>query len=124
MRTLLFQNNVHNTEPIELPNHEQRAVNITVRRGLKWSDLRVGDTVILHETGAADPPCGGEVFATIFDIKVMCFNDLMNYNRMLLLEHDPACQNYQGLFSVMRHVYDGFLQHELVTLVFYEVMTP
>lgn len=123
MRTLLFQNNVHNTEPIEIRGEEKpRAVNLTVRKGLKWSTLGVGEIVEVAETGA--PPiemCGDKVTATIYDIKVMPFNTLMNYQRLLKLEHDPYCQNYPGLFETMRKVYDGFLQHELVTLVFYEL---
>lgn len=122
MRTLLFKNNVHSTELTEIPGEEgPKAVNLTVRKGLKWSDLKVGDIVMLQETGAPEPPCGGEVFATIYDVKVMPFNDLMNYPRMLRLEHDPYCWNYPCLFETMRKVYDGFLQHELVTLVFYEI---
>ncbi len=130
MRTLLFQNNVHSTEKVEIPGSEPRAVNLTVRKGLKWSDLKAGDVVELREVGALSEPGrpaslkpapGNEVTATIYDIKIMPFNALMNYPRMLKLEHDPKCQNYAGLFETMRKVYDGFLQHELVTLVMYEV---
>lgn len=123
MRTLLFQNNVHNTEPIEIPHEDKpRAVNLTVRRGLKWADLKVGDVVEVCETGKqAEVTCGNQVWATIYDVKVMSFADLMNYQRLLKLEHDPRCQSYTGLFETMRRVYDGFLQHELVTLVFYEL---
>ncbi len=135
MKTLLFQNNVHNTEPIEIPGEaEPKAINITVRKGLKWSDLRPGDVVELRGprdvTNDGTPPPGSYMrpledadvqYATIYDVKVMPFNALMNYPRMLKLEHDPKCQNYAGLFETMRKVYDGFLQHELVTLVFYEV---
>jgi len=119
MRTLLFKNNVHNTEAVDMPGREATAVNLTVRKGLKWADLQEGDTVEVRETGAEEPCIGGAVTAKIFDVKVMSFNDLMNYPRMLLLEHDPDCQNYAGLFKTMKGVYDGFLQHELVTLVFY-----
>lgn len=123
MRTLLFKNNVHNTEPVEIPGHDPRAVNLTVRKGLKWSDLQVGDIVELQETD--NPPKTDEevCLAEVYDVKVMTFNDLINYGKMLKLEHDPECRNYQGLFQVMRRVYDGFLQHELVTLVFYEIRT-
>jgi hypothetical protein len=122
MRVLLFKNNVHSTELIDLPHDERpRAVNLTIRKGLKWADLKVGETVLLQEAGADDPLCGNEVFATIYDVKVIPFNSLMNYHRMLQLQHDPKCQNYTGLFETMRKVYDGFLQHELVTLVFYEL---
>ncbi len=140
MRTLLFQVNVHNTEKVEIPGSEPRAVNLTVRKGLKWSCLKAGDVVRLQETGSeprdmaandGTPPAGtvmpplaeGETvqYATIYDVKVMPFNSLMNYHRMLKLEHDPKCQSYTGLFETMRKIYDGFLQHELVTLVYYEV---
>lgn len=126
-RTLLFQNNVHNTEKVEIPHDDKpRAVNLTVRKGLKWSDLKVGEVVWLQET-PTDPakPTIAEAasgqHATIYDVKIMPFNALINYHKMLQLEHDPKCRSYPGLFETMRKVYDGFLQHELVTLVFYEV---
>lgn len=122
IRTLLFKNNVHSTELVEIPGEDKpRAINLTVRKGLKWSDVKVGDTVEVQTTGE-EPPIGAEVYATIYDVKVMTFNDLMNYPRLLKLEHDPECRNYKGLFEVMRRVYDGFLQHELVTLVMYEII--
>jgi hypothetical protein len=124
MRTLLFQNNVHSTEKLEIPGEEKpRAINLTVRKGLKWErNLKIGDTVMLQETGdeTIRSTCD-MVTATIFDVKVMSFNDLLSYPKMLLLEHDPDCRTYNGLYKVMRKVYDGFLAHELVTLVFYEV---
>lgn len=122
MRTLLFQNNVHNTEKVEIPGDEKpRAVNLTVRKGLKWSDLKVGDTIMLRETYNRADEDSTVRYATIYDVKVISFADLMNYPRMLKLEHDPECQTYKGLFETMRRVYDGFLQHELVTLVMYEL---
>lgn len=125
MRTLLFQNNVHSIEKVEIPGDEPRAVNLTVRKGLKWSDLYVGQQIEVRETGAEPPASTGDmVSATIYDIKVMSFADLMNYPRLLKLEHDPKCQTYAGLFETMRKVYDGFLQHELVTLVMYELFDP
>jgi len=136
MRTLLFKVNVHNTEKVEIPGEEKpRAINLTVRKGLKWSDLKVGDTVNLRDTaadthdytndgtppgGASMPPLYEDQLATIYDVKVMSFADLMNYGTLLKLEHDPKCQTYHGLHATMRRVYDGFLQHELVTLVMYE----
>lgn len=121
MRTLLFKNNVHNTEAVDVPGREATAVNLTVRKGLKWSNLVDGEIIEVRETGADPVEDCQKVKATIFDVKVMCFTDLMSYPKMLLLEHDPECQNYQGLHKVMRKVYDGFLQHEIVTLVFYEI---
>lgn len=133
MRTLLFQNNVHSTEKVEIPGDEPRAINLTVRKGLKWADVQAGDIIEVREAGALSeqgrlasvpPPKGREVYATIYDVKVMSFADLMNYPRMLKLEHDPECQAYKGLFETMRKVYDGFLQHELVTLVMYELTEP
>ena len=121
MKTLLFQNNVHSTEKVEIPGHEPRAVNLTVRKGLKWADLRVGSRIEVRESGTV-PLLDNRVWVTIYDVKVMTFNDLMNYPALLKLEHDPKCQTYRGLFETMRKVYDGFLQHELVTLVMYELI--
>lgn len=123
IRTLLFKNNVHNTELKNIPGHDPVALNLTVRKGLKWADLKVGDTVQVCETGKqAEVTCSNQVWANIYDVKVMTFNDLMNYERLLQHEHDPECRNYKGLFETMRKVYDGFLQHELVTLVLYEII--
>ena len=122
MRTLLFKNNVHSDKPIEIPGEAQPlAVNLTVRKGQKWADLKVGEEILLRETPITDLRLGTEVIrhATIWDVKVMSFNDLLQYPEILKLEHDPFCQNYGGLFQTMRKVYDGFLPHELVTLVFY-----
>ena len=121
-RILLFKVNVHSTEPVAIPNHEPRAVNLTVRKGLKWSDLKVGEIVEIQETDNP-PPCGApESYVKIFDVKVMSFKDLLYYSDMLKLEHDPDCRSFSGLHKVMKWVYDGFLQHELVTLVYYEVI--
>jgi hypothetical protein len=124
MRTLLFKNNVHNTEAVDIPGREASAVNLTVRKGLKWSNLVDGEKVYLQEAPSEDDKSTLDAetqVATIFDVKVMCFNDLMSYPKMLLLEHEPVCQTYRGLYETMRKVYDGFLAHELVTLVFYEI---
>jgi hypothetical protein len=123
MQTLLFKNNVHKLERIEIPGEERpRAINLTVRKGLKWSSLRDGAIVELQETGNPRPEEAPEFLANIWDIKVMSFADLIKYPEMLKIEHDPYCQNYMGLWETMKKVYDGFLQHELVTLVFYEPM--
>jgi hypothetical protein len=131
VRTLLFKNNVHSTEKIEIPGlDEPRTINLTVRKGLKWSDIPVGDPVELRETGdetlrhrhvgSADDD-DRMVTATIFDVKVMSFKSLQSYPQMLKLEHDPDCRTWSGLYKVMRQVYDGFLADEVVTLVFYEL---
>lgn len=116
MKTLLFKNNIHNTVPVEIPGHNAVAVNLTVRKGLKWSDIQVGEEVEIRETGNE---VDAAQIATIWDVKVIRFVDLQEYAHMLKLEHDPDCQTFQGLFKVMKKVYDGFSLHELVTLVFY-----
>jgi hypothetical protein len=121
MRTLLFKNNVHSTDKVEIPGMSPAAVNLTVRKGLKWSSLEAGDTILLAETEVG-VVCGAEVYAKIFDVKVITFRDLVLYPKMLELEHDPECRIYYGLYQVMRKVYDGFLAHEIVTLVYYEIV--
>jgi hypothetical protein len=123
MRILLFKNCVHNTEPIEIPGYDEpRAINLTVRKGLKWSSVKVGETVEIQRTDDPPPEGAPRVYAKIFDVKVMTFYHLHHYGRMLELEHDPDCRTFSGLYKTMRNVYDGFLQHELVTLVFYELL--
>lgn len=123
MRVLLFKNNVHSQEPVEVPGLDRPiALNLTVRKGLKWSDLCVGDSVTLKETGSPQASILlPDPVATIFDIKVMRFSDLRRYAKLLRYEHDPECRTYPGLLRVMKRVYDGFFEDEIVTLVLYEV---
>jgi len=123
MRQLFFKNNVHNHEPVDIPGHGKSCVNLTVRKGLKWSTLTVGEEIVLRDASSEGYEpflVDGDERAIVFDTKVMTFNDLIHYGKMLELEHDPECRTFTGLHSVMRKVYDGFLPHELVTLVFYE----
>lgn len=120
MRVLLFKNNVHSREPIEVPGLDRPiTLNLTVRKGLKWAELVAGEIIMLKATGDTSPIPGPE--AVIFDIKVMRFSDLSRYAKMLQYEHDPECRTYPGLLRVMKQVYDGFLEDEIVTLVLYSL---
>lgn len=118
MKTLRFTNNIHNTESVEVPGHGPMIVSFTVRRGLKWADLQIGEELFICGPTEESAPA---VMARVFDVKVMIFKDLLHYNKMLELHHDPACKTYPGLHRAMKTCYDGFLQHEIVTLVFYQI---
>jgi len=123
MRTLLFKNNTHNRTPIEVPGLDYPvALNMTVRKGLKWADLCVGDAVVLKETGSGQESILLPApIATIFDIKVMRFSDLLHHRKMLGFSQDPKCRYYSELLRTMKRCYDGFIADELVTIVFYIV---
>ncbi len=89
--------------------------NVTVRKGLKWSDVKPGETVNLAETGK-DP------FGTA-KIKSIFVGTMLNIpNELLRREHDPKCRNFSGLFSVMKETYGNIAKNEVVTVLEFVVL--
>jgi len=89
MRTLLFENNAH----------EHGRTQVTVRKGVKWSDLSPGEQVCLKSVGGE-----GIVVATVQFIYKCPFYDIPQ--RLLDMEHDPLCRTSEGLREEMDRVYD------------------
>ena len=104
MQTLYFQN----------PQFHE-GLNLTVRRGVSWNLVKNGDVVNVVDTNNPSPI---SAFATIKETRVMRFQDLRNAD--LALEHDETCRKVKGLAEVMKQVYPGFDEREIVTLVFFE----
>lgn len=90
-----------------------KGVNVTVRRGLKWTQLvRPGDEVYLSETGGAIRNS-----ARIVGVVITPFNKLSRHT--IKLEHDEMCHTYNGLLREMQTVYDGFQPDEEVTYLMF-----
>lgn len=104
MREMLFANNVHH-----------RGINVTVRRGIKWIDLRKDEVLLLSSVEHRTPPTKAHVICAI----TMPFFEIPA--ALLEHEHDPNCHTHDGLLTVMRQVYSGFMGSEAVTVVLYYV---
>lgn len=101
MREMRFNNNVHHS-----------GVNVTVRRGPKWSDLEKDDLLRLSS------PTGDSLrIAKVITSMKMLFHSIP----MSLLSHghDPACRSRIGLLKKMKKAYPGFRSSEEVTVVMY-----
>jgi len=98
MSTLYFKNPSFND-----------GLNLTVRRGVKW-DCADHDNVLIVDTGSLT------ILACV-DIATRVFRFCDLTDRELANEHDPECRTAFGLFTVLRDVYPGFDDRELVTLV-------
>jgi hypothetical protein len=90
--------------PVFTPNE----INVTVRRGIKWSGTR------------------GNVSATgksvcITDTKIIRFVDINQLD--MSKEHDPDCREYGKLLEVMEKTYAGFDEKEIVTVVYFVVVS-
>jgi hypothetical protein len=84
-------------------------VNLTVRRGVKWSLEKRATLAKLDGT-----ECGDVDFV---DTRVFRFCDLKDDD--VSMEHDKDCQTCSGLLAVMKQLYPAFDERELVTLVFF-----
>lgn len=99
---LYFKNPLFTDEPIQ----------ITVRLGTKWADIR--GFLDVKKTGEPD-----KWIRTVEAIytEVCPFNGIPD--NWLKYEHDPLCQHMDGLKSALKEAYgDKFDEDELVTVVF------
>lgn len=103
MREMLFSNNVHHN-----------GINVTVRRGDKWSMLRNGEKVIFS---SADEHREAPVHATIVAALKMPF--YLIPESLLEHEHDETCRTRENLLKELQHLYGGFMATEAVTVVLY-----
>jgi len=95
-------------------------INLTVRKGDKWDALKTGDKLFAVPADDEIDVVELEVLETIY---MGHFSELTAQRRALLcFEHDPACQNYDGLYEVMKGVYEGFHFRDAATLVFFRVL--
>ncbi len=103
---LLFKNPTFSTDP--------ERTQITVRHGIKWSRrLTPGMTVTVAETDGFDL---GE--ARIVGVLYTSFDELPA--SILHLEHDPECRTRGGLLTVLRRMYPGFVNTDMITVLFFK----
>lgn len=84
---MLFQN------PVFHPG-----LNVTVRNGRKWADLRPGDLLDVQAADGTSVCQGRSLFTWTGAV-----DDIPSY--YLKFEHDPQCQSREGLRSVLGEVY-------------------
>jgi hypothetical protein len=103
MKTLEFANNTHQVD----------ALQVTVRRGTKWSDLYPGEVVALSDVGGANRRGANIVF-----VHKTRMRDIPQV--FLDCEHDPSCHTPEGIAAEMNRVYkDTVSEDEIVTVVGY-----
>jgi hypothetical protein len=94
--------------------------NITVRKGLKWSNSKgeiVQVCVCVNEDGRL---VHYPVYkAKITETRVTSFIDIMASE--LADEHDPTCRNRLGLVKAMERAYPDFSVNDQVTVVGFEL---
>lgn len=90
-------------------------VNVTVRRGVKWS-LATGEVPIVDVDSGAEV---GTAKITGCKVKRLCditASDVEN-------EHDPACRCWIGLLAEMRKLYGcDFDENEIVTILEFTIV--
>ncbi len=84
--------------------------NVTVRKGVKWADVRPKDIINLSKTGK-------KPFGTAEIVSVFIGAIEMIPHTLLKLEHDPECRDYLGLKSVMINTYGDIKRGEIVTVL-------
>lgn len=105
MRVMFFEHNVHG-----------RGVNVTVRRGKKWSDLRNDEEIRLMQTDGADAAYRARVVVAL----TMAFAHVPT--GVLPYCNDPDCRTLSGLVATMRRLYPDFSPEDEVTVVLYYVV--
>lgn len=92
-------------------------INLTVRRGYKWADLKVGEGIRILDNGK--PSRIYEFPAIVTELRVKRFYDITQDE--MHFEHDPECIDIDGLTKAMRKAYRDFSPGDVCTLVFYEI---
>ena len=83
-------------------------INCTVRRGYKWTNLKIGEKILLNT--------GEEV--TIEKLIVCRFKDIKTSD--LEYEHDPDCRVKASLFKTLCNIYPDFDRDTAVTIVYFK----
>lgn len=88
-------------------------LNTTCRRGLKWSELRTGDRLLLEDVSGERPCIRGDMrVVSVWHGPFLTMpQDLLDSN------HDPDAASFDGLFHSMKRVYPDFQADEVVTVV-------
>lgn len=88
-------------------------VNVTVRRGDKWADLRPGSIVELRAVQGTSQTRLWNV--EILRVVIVRFADLQAQD--IEHEHDPQCRTLNGLYEELTRIYPGFKRRDVVTVL-------
>ncbi len=102
MKELKFMNPVFKT-----------GINVTVRRGTKWSGTDNEYVSIINTNQNINKK--GKILLT----KCKRFKDITEED--IENEHDPVCRTTNGLYKVMKRTYPDFGKNEIITIVKFEV---
>lgn len=103
MRQMAFSNPVF---------REKGLLNCTVRNGVFWSNLKIGEWVLMYGKGIKRL---GQVRKIL-----ICSFDLLKKSD-IRYEHDEKCKELKGLYKVMRGLYPKFTLFSIVTAVYFEM---
>ena len=93
----------------------------TVRRGIKWASLEVGDKVLIrHPDMSVEVADGGESplmfsLAKVILVKTKIFANISEED--LFYNFEESCRRYTGILKRMEEIYTEFDVWELVTNV-------
>lgn len=93
----------------------RKGIQNTIRNGLKWSEVPIGQGLLLAKTGGPIV-----VEATVVGSLYMRARDVVD--DIIKLNHDPAAQTRDGLYRAMRLAYgEEWSDDSFVTVLFFEV---
>lgn len=92
----------------------QEGLNLTVRNGSKWADLKCGEALRVVKTGEEDTELGRVVVINAVRRSVLdgLPSDLLRY------EHDPSCRSPEGLRKALDEAYPDGWGPDLTLLFF------
>jgi hypothetical protein len=91
-------------------------LNVTVRRGPKWSEaVKIGDGLELCASYCLRPVGVGQVCG------VACIPFLLIPEFWLSYEHEETCDNLRGLLQDMLEIYPGFSATETVSVILFDL---
>jgi len=107
------------TTPIQVPNLEDPiALNLIIYKGIMAVSPGRDGFVRFWNTASCDNICHGR--ARLFEVKHFALADFSRYREMLKQYYHIASANtYNKLKSHLKSLYDGIVDGEIVTLVFF-----
>ncbi len=93
-----------------------KGINVTVRNGDKWMKAGVNDEVVIKKTG------NDQVIYTATVVGKAYIPFKLISDEWLMKEHDPNCQNREGLLLYgMKPAYPNFTEDNYVTVLFFNI---
>lgn len=90
-------------------------LNATVRKGEKWMNVAIGDSLLIKESEKESVISTGVVIGKLLLPFELIPESLLQY------EHDPSCRNPSGLFAELKRVYSDISQNDLVTVILFTI---